>query len=72
MFKIVKNKNVFMCYYYNFLMLFDFKNSGVEVLGGAYGKQFVLTDVSTTVFLAFGHIFPSFKSWSKKLFNSAS
>lgn len=36
MFEIVKNKNAFMCYYYNFLMLFDFKNSGVEVLRGIW------------------------------------
>lgn len=26
-----------------------------------YEKRFVLTDVSTTVLLAFGHIFPSLK-----------
>lgn len=38
-------------------MVFFFKKKKKEE--GAYGKQFVLTDVSTTVFLAFGHIFSS-------------
>jgi len=56
----VKSKNAFMCYCYNFFKLFVFKKK--KNSGGAYGKQFVLTDVSTTVFLAFEHIFPSFKS----------
>ena len=70
--EILKNKNAFTCYCYNTLMWFVLKKNSV------WGGRVIWKTVCPyrcfyiTVFLAFSHIFPSFKTWSKYLLNSTS